>query len=346
MSELSNPSQLIMRVSNHLDADNLLIFNNYADQLLTELLAETQIKSLTSFTSNFATHNHNKALASQSTHHIGPWLTCDTQFDCVLLFHPKSKKELFFNLENIFNNMSENGRVYVVGENKGGVKSLAKTLKDYPIEVNKLDSARHCSIFELTLTESFKPFNGEEWFTSYQVSIANQDLEIYALPGVFSQQALDIGTKLLLETIEKTRFKGTVLDFGCGAGVITAWLNKSFPELTLNAVDVSALAVASTIKTIEMQGATVNAHLTDGLSEVTGTFNTIISNPPFHDGLKTRYDITEQFIAKSGSYFKRKGRLIIVANTFLQYPDIIQNTFGHCYKLGKNNKFSVYSNYE
>ncbi|WP_199609478.1 16S rRNA (guanine(1207)-N(2))-methyltransferase RsmC [Flocculibacter collagenilyticus] len=352
MSPLSNPSQLIVRNIDLLEVEQLLIFNAFTDNLLTTVCQHA--KCITAFTSNFASYqNAQKVCATTSNHtvnhHIGPWYNEAQTFDAALLFFPKSKKEFLFNIENIFAQLKSDGVVYVVGDNKGGVKSLPKLLKEYTVSVDKIDSARHCSLFAISAPKEKQAFEPEDWFSKYSFNVANTELDIYALPGVFSQTELDEGTKLLLETLateHKTPLSGKILDFGCGAGVISAWLAKNNPKAQVTAVDVSALAVASTQKTLMEQGLDGEVFLSDGLSEITQNYHYIVSNPPFHDGVKTRYDMTEQFLRDAKSHLNSRTNkshgLYIVANSFLKYPPIIEKTFGQCLCITKTKKFSIY----
>jgi 16S rRNA (guanine1207-N2)-methyltransferase len=52
-----------------------------------------------------------------------------------------------------------------------------------------------------------------------------KELTICALPGVFSQNHLDVGTAVLLPYLNQVK-SGRIADFGCGAGIISAiWQN-------------------------------------------------------------------------------------------------------------------------
>ena len=83
--------------------------------------------------------------------------------------------------------------------------------------------------------------------------------------------------------------------------------------------------------------------LADGIAPVKGQFDCIVSNPPFHTGLSTNYDITQVFIRDAKKRLINKGELLIVANSFLPYADALQSEFGKFEKLVDNRKFTVYS---
>ena len=65
--------------------------------------------------------------------------------------------------------------------------------------------------------------------------------------------ALTRGTKVLLETLDAVP-SGKVLDFGCGAGVISAYINVLPGEHDFTLVDCDALALSSSNKTMSGVG--------------------------------------------------------------------------------------------
>ena len=73
-----------------------------------------------------------------------------------------------------------------------------------------------------------------------------------ALPGVFSADGLDLGSQMLLASLPP--MQGKLLDFGCGAGVIGSILAKRNPALTVNMVDINALALESSRRTLAVNG--------------------------------------------------------------------------------------------
>ncbi|MCC3264130.1 methyltransferase, partial [Paenibacillus polymyxa] len=78
-------------------------------------------------------------------------------------------------------------------------------------------------------------------------------LTIKTLPGVFSRDALDTGSKLLLSTLTPHP-KGKVLDVGCGAGVLSTVLASHSPKVRLTLCDVSAPAVEASRATLAANG--------------------------------------------------------------------------------------------
>lgn len=206
--------------------------------------------------------------------------------------------------------------------------------------ISKYDSARRCSFYWGQCDKTPNHFIFNDYFKTYPLQIGDKTLKIRALPGVFSQNELDAGTALLLNNLPT--LEGKVLDFGCGAGVIGAVIKTLNPNVRLCMADISALAVASareTLKANQLEGKVI---ATDGYSAIKESFDHIISNPPFHAGLKTHYEATETFLLKAPQYLLKKGKLTIVANSFLQYIPFIEKAFEQCVTKAKTKHFSIY----
>ena len=136
--------------------------------------------------------------------------------------------------------------------------------------------------------------------------------------------------------------RGELLDFGCGAGVIGSVLAKRNPGLEVKMVDISALALESSRRTLAINGLQGQVQASDVYSDITGKFDHIVSNPPFHAGLKTFYAATETFLAKAPEYLSANGGLTIVANAFLRYQPILETHFKRTDIISSDAKFKVY----
>ena len=94
-------------------------------------------------------------------------------------------------------------------------------------------------------------------------------------------------------------------------------------QAQVDMLDVSSLAIASAKATAEHNRVTANVFASNGLKEVQQNYDLIVSNPPFHRGIKTHYSVTETFLAQAKQKLSNKGKLIIVVNGFLKYEPIL-----------------------
>ncbi|WP_065187706.1 methyltransferase [Shewanella woodyi] len=339
---LTNPSQLILKNSDLFTSQNVLVLNCEGDLLPKQLLESASC--VTTLSLDF---HHHLVMSQHSspnlTLHFGHQLpNTDQTFDSVIIYYPKAKALAGYLLNLAGQHLKAEGELIVVGENKGGVKSIVKQIPDYFDTPFKRDNARHCLLFTSQLTQKAPSIKLSDWVNSYQLDTPQGELTICNLVGVFSEKRLDDGTKLLLSHLP--RLSRRVLDFGCGAGVIAAALLKAQPELEIECVDINAMALKSCELTLEANNFTAKVYASDGLSQTQGHFDDIISNPPFHDGLKSTTDIAKSFVKESAQKLKSGGGWHIVANRHLPYSDTIHEFFGQVNVLAENNKYKIYSN--
>ena len=258
--------------------------------------------------------------------------------DTLIYYWPKSKAEAQFQLSALLNQLSKGSRVFIVGENRSGVRSVETMLADFG-RIQKVDTARRCSLYHFE-AESRLAFDLKEWWQTYQID----DVTIKSLPGVFSAQHLDVGSELLLSALQEKPeiIRGQILDLGCGAGVLASVIGTARQDVTLTLTDVSAAALAASEATLKANGLTGSIIASDVFSHVEGKFDLIISNPPFHDGRETNYTAVESLIRDAKKHLTINGKICLVANSFLPYPDLLDRAFGRHQVLVQTNKFKVY----
>ncbi|MHA6512351.1 class I SAM-dependent methyltransferase [Tessaracoccus sp. Z1128] len=102
--------------------------------------------------------------------------------------------------------------------------------------------------------------------------------------GVFSGARLDPGTAVLLRAFEPPE-TGHLLDLGCGFGPIAVALAVASPDVTVDAVDVNALAVDLTTTNAAQSGVAdrVRATVPEGVAPE-ARYTQIWSNPPIRIG--------------------------------------------------------------
>ncbi|WP_295517739.1 methyltransferase [uncultured Pseudomonas sp.] len=254
-----------------------------------------------------------------------------------VLFLPKSREATEFLLTALARRLPANGNLYLVGEKKAGIERAARQLGAFG-SASKLDSARHCQLWVVQGPHSDADPRPDAWLQRQPLAA----LEVVSLPGVFSHGRLDVGTALLLEHLNDLP-EGAVLDFGCGAGVIGATLARRYPASTLHLLDVDAFAVASSRQTLAANGLTGTVSAGDGIAAAPTGLAAIVSNPPFHSGVKTDYRTTETLLAEAVRHLRPGGELRLVANSFLRYPPLIEAAFGNCRTLAERDGFKVYS---
>lgn len=335
-------TQVLLRNPEHLTATSILLINMPADNLVAELVELNNHKNIHCLDFFYNQHlGHTKQLPEASCTFDANYNTKDKQHDLVIMQFPKSKQELQFTFAMIAKSLTAQARILIIGDNKGGIKSLPKLLKPSKTYCDKIDSARHCILFDISLPAQESEFELSNWFKKYSFIINDVSIEILALPGVFSQAKLDVGTRVLLENLPN-EYDGKLLDFGCGAGVIASYLGKQNPNLSLSLTDINALAIASSKATLKLNGLNGLCFPTDSLSSINEQYDSVVTNPPFHQGVKTHYAATESFLGGINRFIRKSGNLTVVANNFLQYQPILESNFGEVNKTTVKDGFTVY----
>lgn len=262
--------------------------------------------------------------------------------DTLIYYWPKNKSEAQFQLSYLLSSLAKDANVFIVGENRSGVKS-AETLLTRFGSIQKIDSARRCSLYHFQV-ENSPTFKVDEWWHEYHLQMEHVNLSICGLPGIFSQKHLDAGSKLLLDALANNQgiIKGSVLDIGSGCGVLSAFIGKLNSEVTLTLTDVNAMALESSKMTLQKNQLKGEVLASNVFSHLQGRFDLIISNPPFHDGKETSYDAIELLINQAKTYLNSNGYLCIVANTFLPYQRLLSDKFNHVDVVAQTTKFKVY----
>ncbi|WP_295471466.1 class I SAM-dependent methyltransferase [uncultured Pseudomonas sp.] len=261
-------------------------------------------------------------------------------FDAAVLFLPKAR-DLADYLLNALAARLQGRQLFLVGEKRGGIEAASKQLHPFG-KPRKLDSARHCQLWLVGVEQAPQARPLQSLARTYEVPLADGPLQVVSLPGVFSHGRLDRGTALLLENLDGLP-AGTLLDFGCGAGVLGAAIKRRSPQSEVVMLDVDAFATASSTLTLAANGLQAQVITGDGIDAAPAGLQVILSNPPFHTGVHTNYQASENLLKKAREHLKKGGELRLVANSFLRYQPLIEAHVGACQTLAEGNGFRIYS---
>lgn len=351
---LSLPSELLLRNTHFFETGNWLIINATDSEIFHYFTKE--VVGLHQYYHDYLTIKDH----AKGKHIYSSYDEFDRKFDGVIVYWPKSKQHGLMLCQFAAQQLVDKGILLVVGDNKGGIKSAGKLLDIAGITTQKSDSARHCTLLAGEILQPSVNFNLNSYIHTYQIENNTGLLSLQTLPGAFSSDGLDPGTALLLEDIDSLfdtlpsrrnspdQFP-TILDFACGNGVIGLAIAQRLAQreqtcqITLSDVNSMALKCAEVnIRLNQFDARCINIVSSDGLNQIADKFHFIVSNPPFHSGTKTDYSISEQFFRHAKQKLLPGGKLRIVANRFLKYPDQLESVFGNLKIITKNSKFSVY----
>ena len=121
-----------------------------------------------------------------------------------------------------------------------------------------------------------------------RTNLRGKSFEFLTASGVFSKKRLDLGTRLLVESMVLPE-EGSVLDVGCGYGAVGIAAAVFNPNLRVVLVDVNERAIWLAKQNIEVNRVGTaevrQGHLYEPVSGL--SFNSVLSNPPVSAGLET-----------------------------------------------------------
>ena len=127
-------------------------------------------------------------------------------------------------------------------------------------------------------------------FREITVRALGLTLTMHTDAGVFSSDALDPGSRLLIESLPE--LSGRVADLGCGWGAMGVPLALKNPRAEFTLTDVNQRAVDLARKNIiQNQAKNARAVSGDGLKALEGPFQTVITNPPIRTGKQVIYGL-------------------------------------------------------
>jgi 16S rRNA (guanine1207-N2)-methyltransferase len=128
--------------------------------------------------------------------------------------------------------------------------------------------------------------------------------------GVFSHDRIDLGTRILLETVPPPPDHGTLLDLGCGYGPIALAMALRAPKATVVGIDTNQRALALARRNAEANAVpNVSFHRAPGPEDpvdplLRGPFAALWSNPPIRIGKQALHTLLTTWLDRlaDGAY--------------------------------------------
>ncbi|MCL1043851.1 methyltransferase [Shewanella electrodiphila] len=171
------------------------------------------------------------------------------------------------------------------------------------------------------------------------------NLTISNLSNVFAANKLDIGARIMLDNMPKDEFK-TVIDLGCGNGVLGLRAAQLYQDANIHFVDDSEMAVASSKHNWQLNNLPSELghfHWDDCLTHLDSEISAdlVLCNPPFHQGEAITDHIAWQMFLDARRRLAPGGLLQVVGNRHLSYHIKLQRIFKNCKTVASNGKFVI-----
>lgn len=273
-----------------------------------------------------------------ATHELGASLLTDVR--TVLWRLPRALSGLAETADAIARYAAPDVEVFAGGRDKYLTPAMNEILAEF---FGSVRASRGRQKSRILLASEPKPV-GEPRFPMHN-RIEEKDLEVVAHGAAFSGPRLDIGTRFLLDQLQRMKPDAReAIDLGCGTGILAVALAKARPGIRVTATDQSAAAVASSRATAEINGVTdrVTVLQDDAMSTVPdNSADLVVCNPPFHVGAAVHTGSAIKMFQQTGRVLRPGGELWTVYNSHLNYRGVMERMVGKTDVMGRNRKFTV-----
>lgn len=141
---------------------------------------------------------------------------------------------------------------------------------------------------------------------SFTYTLNGQIYSLVSNSGIFSPGHVDYATNILLSCIPE--LKGSLLDLGCGYGVIGIVLGRQNKLSKITMADCNERALECARENCRLNNINAEIVESDCYSNIRDIFDTIVINPPIHAGKQVLFTMYE------GAYehLNDQGQLFIV----------------------------------
>ena len=163
--------------------------------------------------------------------------------------------------------------------------------------------------------------------------------------NVFSRESLDIGTRLFIQHIPQSEHYKTIIDLGCGNGIVGLLAAEKNPHADIIFTDESFMAVQSARENFEnafSQQRQARFLLDDCLSGMEkNSADLVLNNPPFHQKNAVGDEVAWRMFTQSKEVLRPGGELWVIGNRHLNYHLKLKKIFGNSELIANNKKFVI-----
>lgn len=264
-------------------------------------------------------------------------------FNTIFLRVCKEKAVNLHLIQMAFEHLNIGGTLHIAGEKNEGIKSVWEYACDVFHSAERLKKNGQAYAGAVKKNQAATQENVDNYH-DMRVIATWHDKPVYSKPGVYGWDKIDAGSALLIEQLKATESiwarAESLLDLGCGYGFLilaSNWL----PCTRRVATDNNAGALACMTKNADERNLHVEIVAADKGDQVTGKFDLILCNPPFHRGFNVDGDLTREFLLAAKQKLTANGIAVFVVNSFIPLEKKLSGLFGRSALLTDNRQFKV-----
>ncbi|GAA5526067.1 ribosomal RNA small subunit methyltransferase C [Microbulbifer aestuariivivens] len=236
------------------------------------------------------------------------------------------------------------GELALLGSKQSGIKTYAARVASCFDSVKRLEKhgSEYLSLNILHSAMTAENRLDEEHYTELRPLETLGGL--YSKPGLFGWNKVDTGSALLATTFaeHKPAAGADIVDLGCGYGYLSTELAR-LGEFHFTATDNNAAALLACRENFKQRGIRGTVIPSDAGAELGEAIaDTVICNPPFHQGFQVEGDLTTRFLRNAARLLRPAGCALFVVNEFIPLGRKAAPYFADVQLLIKNKGFCVY----
>jgi 16S rRNA (guanine1207-N2)-methyltransferase len=178
-------------------------------------------------------------------------------------------------------------------------------------------------------------------YQTLRPTVTEGDLAWFSKPGQFGWEKTDEGSRMLASHLDTASPLGTTLDLGCGYGYLSLHAVRAGATRVI-ATDNNAAAILSCRHNLALTGIPAEVIADDCGAALDTRVDTVICNPPFHQGFSTRGDLTDRFLQAAHRLLKPEGQALFVVNQFIPMEQKAASLFASLSLLERDRSFKVF----
>ncbi|MBX2823706.1 MAG: methyltransferase [Gammaproteobacteria bacterium] len=273
-------------------------------------------------------------------------LELDSAVDIVLLKAPKSLAALEQQLLHLRRGVvNEKTRILVAGMVKHLSPRTQSSVESIFTNVERHLAVRKARLF--SAPGSLKDTQPADR-TARKQSIPELNLTIEVSAGVFANEKPDPATLFLCAHIPALPEVKTIMDLGCGSGLLGIVAGRQYTGAKLIFTDTSTAAIRCAEHNVYKTGIRTAGDGTIFLGQHRlepwshDAPDLMLCNPPFHHKHTQTLGIARAMFNGAERILQTGGRLLVVANRHLNYHDDLRRIFGNVSLVAENSRFRIY----